>query len=958
MRRLGLIGVLVPALAWAGWVDLPAVGGTPQDVVVADAGVVVAASSGAGGLVGAWALTDAGVVTLVQQTGNYLGAGMFAGQCVAALQTSGTVVALPAGCGGPQLVAPTVYRLRVLPGGVALVRGGSPQDSLFVAASPISTFSGLSGSFLGANPRSLAVARIGPAGFAVMNEAGASLRVSVDGGAPVQVMGLPAPARDAVPFERLGLPAAVAVTTTNVAFLQPDLGGAGGAPISLPMAYVPQFVAITTTGAGDAGAGYGLMTSTSGAVLSPVPDPSQPGSLWLPRTGAPPMFNRVHCLDARWCAGFGDGGVVHVLSNDFAPTLALDAGTLTPGVAATLTAVAADPDGDPVFITWSSGVALVTQGADPERRTATVTVPPAAECTTLTVPVTATISDGLSTHERTVVSTAALASNARAWLFPIDPTASAGDPALSFVGGNDAGCPGGTFAWSASDGQMGAGPTFSWDVPATECRADGGVFDISVSWIDPVGRQSSATSRVTVAPWGRAAAPVFPTPAVQLAGTTQVWGSPGSSHVCASAAGFPGTRLTWTLPPSPPPGVSLAEVDAGLEIAVPDVCASGTVVATAVQTVVGNFMGRASDAGTLTVTIVPNPPPLGPGTPFDAGVQVDVDGGRAFGVFSVDAGCRDLSRLSAEVTLGVPDASIVARETFAQVPGPWEMAIPASCGSGQFELIARLFDDGGATGAFVRDVVPAPSLPVLPGLPGPSTLPVVCGVGARGTLTVEEAPGGCATPVATWRQTGGPALAEAILSGTTVLVQSASLGLDPVGQVLSFDVEVGDGTGVSATASHQVRLTAEPFVEIAEAFAPFPAREEESMWVTIHLRNTTACDVTGLVLREALDGLSPVLDTLRLGVAPVTGEWADGVLTIRDLALPADTAAQVTFEARRRLLAKGGATGTVHLNDVLVSSRLPEAPPATGCGCQPAGGGAWALAGLWALALRRRRRLG
>lgn len=284
MRRLGLIGVLVPVLAWAGWVDLPAVGQTPQDVVVADAGVVVAAGSGAGGLAGAWAVTDGGVVTLVQQAGSYLGAGLFGGACVAALQPGGNVVAFPAGCGGPQPVTTTVYRLRMLSGGRALVRAGSPQDTLFVAASPVSAYSALSGSFFSTSPRSLEVARIGSAEYAVMNELSASLRVSVDGGAPFQVLGLPAPAIDAAPFERLGLPAVVAVTSTGVAFLQPNLSAPTGTSIALPMAYVPQFVSISTAGAGDAGAGYGLMTSAAGVVLSPVPDPSQPGSVWLPRT--------------------------------------------------------------------------------------------------------------------------------------------------------------------------------------------------------------------------------------------------------------------------------------------------------------------------------------------------------------------------------------------------------------------------------------------------------------------------------------------------------------------------------------------------------------------------------------------------------------------------------------------------------------------------------------------------
>lgn len=944
MRRLALLGVLVPALAFAGWVELPALTGTPQDVIAPDAGVVVAASSGVGGQVVGWNVSDAGASNFLTQAGTtFVGVGLFNGSCVAALGSNGALAYYPGTCGTTQGLTGTSFsRLRVSSSGVSAVRftPTASLDSLYTATSPTGMYSATSPTWLSANPRSLEAARIGGVDYAVMNESAASLRVSVDGGAAFTVP-LSGAARDAVPFARLGRPAVVALTTAGGAVLVADLGAAGTeTPIPLPGGVVPQFVAMTTDRSGDAGAGYGLMTSTTGEVLSPVPDPSRPGSVWITRGGAPLLASRVHCVDARWCAAIGDGGVLYALSNDAPPVLSLDAGSAVPGVPLSVTANGSDPDGDPIFITWSSAVAQIVSGTDPQGRTATITVPAAAECTTTAAPVTMTISDGLASHEHTETAIVPLSITTQAWVSPSAVTVSAGDAPLAFTGGTDAGCAQGTFAWSSSDGQSGSGSSFAWTVPATECSADGGTFNVSIAWVDQAGHQSSATSTVTVQPWGRPIAPTFDMPATQPAGAPHVWSPTNASHVCENSPGFPGAPLLWSLP-TPPAGVTLTPVDGGLEVNAPDFCTSATVSASAVRLVSGNALSQASDAGTLTVTIIPDPPPLGAGTPFDIGLQVDA--GLAFGDFTVDAGCRPLSLLSAEVTLGVPDASVVATTGAQPVPGPWSLGIPASCGSGQFELVARLFDDGGFTGAQIVTTVPADSLPVLPGIASPATLPVQCGMGASGTLHVESADGGCATPVATWTQTGGPALAQASYSGTTVDVRTQSTGLDIVGQAIDFDVVVGDGSGATATGQHRVLLVADPFVEISESTAPFPPREEESVQVTVRLTNTTACDVGGLEVRETLGGLSPALGTLRLGDVAVSGTFANGRLTVQDVALAAGETKTLTFQARRRLLASGRLSGTVLLRDQVVSLRPAEPAAATGCGCAAGGPGAEAL---------------
>jgi hypothetical protein len=694
------------------------------------------------------------------------------------------------------------------------------------------------------------------------------------------------------------------------------------------------------------------MSSVSGQVLSPVPDPSQPGAVWVVRSGAPPLWDRVHCLDAYRCAAIGDGGVIYVLTNDSAPVVDLDAGPLFAGVPTVLTATASDLDGDPVFIAWDVGLGTVTPGSDPEGRTASIIVPPGSECTHTSVPVTLTISDGLGAHDRTLDASVRLASAAGVSLEPLNPVAPPGAQSITFTGFTDAGCAGATIRWSTSDGQMGMGDRFTWTVPAAGCTADGGAVTVTASYQDPAGHLASASTVVTLPPAGLPTAPQFPMPAIQLAGTTRRWSPIDGGHVCLGVSGFAGLTLDWTLD-APPAGVSLTPLDGGLEVAVPDFCTRGTVTATARLRVVGEPSSQASPPGTLTVDIVPNPPPLGPNTPF--AINLEVDGGVAMGFFTVDAGCRDAALLSAVVSLEIPDASVVARRTFMRVPGPWSLAIPPSCSVGQYELVAALLDDGAATGASVRENVLASTRPILPGVASPSTLQVACGLGGRGTLTVASNPNGCATPVATWRQTGGPALTQATLVGTTVDVQTTATGLDLIGERLQFDVEVGDGTGLTATSAHEVLLTAPAFIELSESVAPFPAREEEAQVVTLTLKNTSPCPVGGLVVRERLVGLTPVLGTVRGGGAVAEG-WADGTLTLKDVSLAGGASQTITFKAVRRLLTRVELDGTVLLREQPVSFRAPTPTPDTGCGCQSGGTPLLGFALLVAVGRARRGR--
>ncbi|MEW5740417.1 MAG: hypothetical protein AB1938_15920 [Myxococcota bacterium] len=944
MARWLLLVALVPLLARAGWGELPALMGAPQDVVVAnDGGVVIGASSSQAV---AWSVSDAGATPVAQLSGSYFGAGLFGGACLAGLRAGGVDVS--AGCGAGAAVSGTPRRFRVFPSGLSAARVTIvSSDGFFVAPSPTGTFTQpLQTPWTSTGARSLQHATIDGLEVALMNASTLDLRVSIDGGS-IFTVPLSAPARDAAPFDRGGV-GAIVVTTAGAAVLLPALGMAE-VPITLPGGFTAQFVTMTTERGSAQGAGYGLMSSASGQVLSPVPDPSQPGSIWIPRSGAPLLWDRVHCLDAYRCAAIGDGGVLHVLTNDFAPVVALDAGPVFAGASAQLVATATDSDGDPVFITWAAGLGTVTPGGDPEGRSAALLVPPGAECANASVPMTLTISDGLGLHNRTLSTSVRLDSAAGVSLSPLAPVVTPGTPSVVFTGSTDAGCAGATLQWSTTDGQMGTGNTFTWTVPAAACGADGGTVTVTASYQDPAGHLASASTIVTLPSVAPPSAPVFVMPATQPAGTTQLWSPIDGGHVCDGVSGFPGLTLDWMLP-TPPPGVTLTALDGGLEIAVPDFCTRATVTATAQLRVVGEPPARASPPGTLTVDIVPNPPPLGPTTPF--AINLEVDAGVAMGFFTVDAGCRDPALLAAVVSVGIPDASVVAQQTFTQVPGPWSLPIPPSCGAGQYELLAELLDDGGVTGARVREVVPASTLPILPGIASPATLPVTCGVGGRGQLTVASNPNGCATPLATWRQIGGPALLQSTLVGATVDVQTASMGLEVVGQRLQFDVEVGDGTGLTATGSHEVLLTATPFVELSESLSPFPAREEEAQFVTLRLRNASSCAVDGLTLRETLVGLTPVLTTIRGGGA-VTPEWADGTLTLQNVSLAAGATETISFKAVRRLLTRVELDGSVLLNDQLVSYRPQTPAPVTGCGCQSGVNPLLGLALAW-LTLRRR----
>lgn len=956
MRRLLLAVLLAATSAQAGWTPLTTLGGTPQDVTVADGGVVVAVSSGTGGRVVAYERAAFAWTPFVDESrATAVSADMLPGGCVVTLTTTGQMLLSPSTCGtASSLGGDGFSRVRVAPSGLMLVRFNSTtsSDGLATALTPAGPWTALASTWTATAPRTLEVTRVGGVDYAVMNASASALQVSTDGGLPTSVA-LPGVARAAAPFERLGVPAVIAVLQTGGVWRIDDVRNSVAVVfgVVLPTGTEARDVAMTTAGGSAAGRGYGLISTTTGQLYSPVPDPTQPGDVWVERTGvAPNNVERVACWGATVCATLGSDGQLWALSNDEAPTLSVDAGVLTPGTPSTLSAQVADLDGDPVFVSWAASVGTIVRGSDVQGRLATLMVPAGTECTRQTVPVLVTVSDGLAAHDTSLPLSLPLVSQAQAWVSPQSLTATAGASPVPFTGGTDGGCAGGAIAWSSTDGQTGSGANFSWAVPPAVCDAAGAAYTVSMSWTGGSGTLLGASAAVHVDPWGAPAAPAF-AGGTQPAGGTVVWAPAAAPHACEGAAGFPGTELTWTWPP-PPAGVSLEAVDGGLAVSAPDVCTRATVTASAVSNVVG-LPAQASGAGALTVQVVPAPPPLGAQTPFD--IALSGDGGSISGVFSVDAGCRPLELLSGEVSLYVPDASVVASTGLLPVPGPWSLEVPASCGQGRFDAVGRLYDEGLDTGAFVSTSVGAPTLPVLPGVASPDALEVRCGAGVVGALHVESAAGGCRTPLATWRQTGGPPLEQSTLEGADVEVRSTSKGLDLVGQTLRLEVTVGDGAGASAAGTHEVRLEVAPFVEIEESMEPFPSREEDSLTVAVRLRNATACDVDGLELRLGVSGLVVALESLRLDGAPVVGEVRDGVLVIQGLGVAGAQTRRVTFNARRRLLGQPEARGAVFLAGQEVSFRGGTAESPRGCGCGAAGAPAWlALALVWWGALRRK----
>ncbi|MGV3619592.1 MAG: hypothetical protein ACO1OB_02175 [Archangium sp.] len=933
MRRWLAIASLLPCLAFAEWRQLGTITGTPADVVVVDGGVVVASLTGANGAAIAWLpLADGGVQQLASLSGanGYVGAG-FDGQCLSAL-TPASALEFSPGCGTTTSIgvnSAAAYR-SLGARGVAITFNGSLAQ--FVSAPDMTTtWSAQPPSFTQqASSRGLGLVNIGGIDFATTAASGVpGIRVSVDGGAPFSVAGAPV-CIDVAPFDFNGAPAAIAVTNVNALVLVPDVRAAVVRSPGLPSGLLARRVAM----AGAAG----FVSTTTGVALSPIPDPANVGMNWVPRGTGPSLDGRVHCLDARSCAALLSTGAIWFYDNVHAPEFEITGTTMVPGVPTHFSVDAGDDDADPVFVSWSSAGAVITNdGGTPNGSSVDITFP-AGSCSAM---LEVSVRDALfSTTQQLNVS-----SEARGAIELRGPTSAiAGGPPASFAASIDGGCVSAAFSWSTTDGGTGSGASFSFTPPASSCVPGADVIVTATATWSAGSPQTTQVSRVvTIEPWGAPEAPVFAANAVQDGGASVIWSPSNGEHVCSAAAGFPGTTLIWDAIDA---GTAQAQlVDGGLRISSASSCEATRVEAVAHREVVGEAFGRRSASGTLVVDVLPSREPLDSTAAF--ALTATAGAGVAEGTTSLTASCLAQRSVAARISV-LEGATELTTNDFA-TPGAWSLPIPGGCVGGTYDVLAQLLEDGQLTGAEPRQQITTSATPVEVGTLDLAEARVECGATPSTELTLQPVAGACASTDVSWRAISGPALVTTSGIGTSVPFQLVSGDLTSVGQSVELEFTVSGGGTNTKTETRSVRLVAEPFVTVVVANEKPLTQQEEGRTVVVTLTNATACAVEGLTV--TLSGARLVPGSVRVGDALVAAEPIDGTLVLRNVSLPAEGATQV------RVFQGPAFTGVgvdVTLNGVIVGERF-VAPISRECGCSGGGGGVTTLWLLSAALLRRRK---
>lgn len=942
MRTLRALVLLFPLLAAADWRSIATVGGSPQDIIVVDAGLVLAVSSGLDGGATLWNAQGAGAATVVNTlpalTG-FVGAGTWAGGCLVGLTQSGAVTPSP-GCGSTVALGSTGWsRFRLVspaPYGLAILT--ATFDTPWAGPGPATGWTQQSAPLVNGGTRSLQTLHYGDADLALLT--GNILRLFIDGGTPTVLdAGTGASWRDAAPFVLAGRPAAMGVVTDGGLTLLPDLSTPLAQPASLPTGVAAAFVTMSSR--------TGLVTTSTGEVLSPIPDPARIGQVWVRRTGAPAMTGRVHCIDNRWCAGFGAMNEVFLYENRSAPTVSVsippevDAGQLV-----RLVADAGDGDGDPVYVRWrlDGGVLTPVAGVD-DGSAVDVFVPTGSCAPALEVSVT----DGLEANDRLFTVPIPVVDRAKLELDAGSMSACGCGQPVAFSVAAIGGCQAPTLGWSTSDGRSGTGASFSYQASAAECAGVGGTVTVTATATWPFGSPSTnqLTSQLALQPWGAPETPVLQSPATLTGGTNATYVVTGVDHACLGAAGFPGTELAWSVDGG---GLDFQVLDGGLFVSAPRTCVRLTLTASVVRQLAGAPSGPRSDAGTLVVNVPPELPPIGPATPFL--LTAGGDAGVVFGTVDVVTSCvmnRDL-RADVVVARG-PD---VVSTASVGVPSGWSLPVPGGCAGGDYQVTASLFEDGGFTGAVAGPLtVTFLATPARAGTLSQDRLDVACGTGARASLEVLPVADSCASADLSWRAVSGPALVAAAGQGRTVPLETQALDFSVVGQSIALELTADAGLGNVDVVTRTVELGVQPFLEVAVQASPPLRREEEPVSLEVTLRNPTACAAEGLAVLLPISGARALLDSVRVDGQPATAlATADG-LVLEGVSVPASGEVHVALLAQPRLLSTARVTPSVSLNGYLVSIASPETTPATGCGCTALD--APALLALGLLVLRRRR---
>ena len=790
-------------------------------------------------------------------------------------------------------------------------------------------------------------------------------------------------------------PGAVIAPFTQVTILD------GGTPVRIVSVDV-------NTGQGSVhGEGFGLAVGLNDndefVLLGAVPADSaaDAGTLWRinPKvnTSFLPLPLEVGCVDATFCAI----GMYHpaeapgnlVLYTNAAPPR-FEAGTapqvINEGATGPLQVrvTATDDDGDAVRVSVDSAAAAdllgVNAALQPDTLDLRITPRVSEVCRDETRVLNVYASDGRKLHDQTAALSVTL-KNLRGpeapGVTPVNDVAVAGGAPKVFTASPPGSglCATVGYRWtSAATGQPELAPALdgraTFTPPPFLCNAAGARYTYNVQGLDVGNLASTPTSfTVDVAPWGLPLAPfgagaVRPLASGPDSGTVV---TPESLHPCTGTPGLPGVETVWRLGGS---GAALPERFTVRDADGNPVSLASPVVSPRLQV---EAVACTRDSLTLTARNRIRTDAAGVQEGPEATVRVDavpavedVTAARLSltavpaeqGLVDIQLGtsilCPDEYALKAQMSLRELDGGTL-EDAVVDVPGRWRPRLPAACSVREYVVHGELFDESTGTrrnGGTAETRLTAQALPaVLDALEG-GALVARCGERATATLTQTIPASACQDVDITWKQVGGPALAETELGGAQVTLATRDTGLEGlVGESVVLSVTADAGGGNSATTEQVVPITTEPFVDVAHETESPAGTETGLVGVVVQLRNTSACQVGGLRHVERVDGVDWVPGSVKVDGRSVVEQAVEGGFAVDGLTLPASGTSALTYVARPRLLSSPRFGGEVFLNRVRVSGTIPAQPP-SGCGCSGADSGA-AVFGLLALArlLRRRR---
>ncbi|WP_141323826.1 hypothetical protein [Myxococcus sp. AB025B] len=775
----------------------------------------------------------------------------------------------------------------------------------------------------------------------------------------------------------------------NDTFQRVTLHGSG--PVSITS------VDLTTEQGSARGTGFGLAVGVDSngepVVLGAVPTASaaDSGTTWrihpafagasLP-VSAP--FNQVSCVDPTFCVLTLSNIEPNVIyySNAAAPVFGSfpDPVLIDERTTRTLDITATDPDGDAVRVSVDAAQSTLNVSATPRPDAVTLTLTAPEVCEPTTTQLTVFAADGLGTHDRQTtvnVRVENTAGPATPRVQPAQASTSAGGPSRVFTASPGAGlCESVDYVWSSPPGQPvlvteGNGGSATFVPPEFLCAASGARYTYEVRARDRGQTPSPPTTfSVDVQPWGRPSAPFAPDAVRRFTSGESVEVRPDFLHPCAGTQALPEVQTVWRLADGSttvPAGLTVRD-DAGAAVDL-----SAPVTARALQV---SAEGCASASLTFSVR---NRLSLQDGTVLE-GPEAWVKVEAAPAPEDVSAASLDLSmQLSggqdAEARLGTslrcPGVHALKARMFLEsasgeplasdvvpVPGVWRFTLPAVCSQTPFTVRGELFSDGPTPveAGRARETFTAQARPVALGELDGEALVARCGEGATARLTQEIPADACSEVSLSWSRESGPALTQESLSGPSVTLSTRETGLqDLVGESLTLRVTASASGGGHADRVHSVPIVADPFVDVRHETEAAAGQETGLVGVVVALRNTTACDVTGLRYVEHVEGMDVVPGSVRVAGQSLAEQATEGGFSVEGVSLPAHAQRTLTYVARPRLLGSSRFSGEVFLKGVPVSGPLDREPPSS-CGCSQGGSGA-ALFGLLAVArlLRRRR---